>query len=85
MVSEANPEMLAVARRIARENGVSVGDVLAKFSAGVKKSAFTRADFFWGDSDISPENVKTNLRPSRRVVSTKFGPVRVCYKVKYGE
>ena len=41
------------AQRIADKTGVSVAEVIRRFSVAVKKSAFTRADFFWGDSDIS--------------------------------
>lgn len=76
----SNPEMIEVARRIARENGVTVGDVLAKFSAGVKKSALTRDDFFWGDSDISPKNEGARIRPSRRRVAMKLKAARAVDK-----
>ena len=41
------------AQRIADSTGVSVAEVVRRFSVAVKKSAFTRSDFFWGDSDIS--------------------------------
>ena len=41
------------AQRIADSTGVSVAEVLRRFSVAVKKSSFTRSDFFWGNSDIS--------------------------------
>ena len=41
------------AQRIAASTGVSVAEVVRRFSVAVKKSSFTRSDFFWGDSDIS--------------------------------
>ena len=50
MRSEATFQMVAIAKRIAEKNGVSVSDVLDKFSQSVKKTAHTRSDFFWGDS-----------------------------------
>lgn len=53
MIANASAERIAIAKRIAAQNGVSVGEVLAKFERGVKKATLTRADFFWGCSDIS--------------------------------
>lgn len=41
------------AQRIAANTGVSVAEVIRRFSVAVKKSAFTRNDFFWGSGDIS--------------------------------
>ena len=41
------------AQRIAASTGVSVAEVVRRFSVAVKKSHFTMSDFFWGDSDIS--------------------------------
>ena len=41
------------AQRIADNTGVSVAEVVRRFSVAVKKSSFTWNDFFWGDSDIS--------------------------------
>lgn len=39
-------DMIAVARRIAKANGVSVADVLAKYRQGVRKTALSYNDFF---------------------------------------
>lgn len=46
MRSEATFQMVAIAKRIADKNGVSVSDVLDKFSKSVKKTVHTRSDFF---------------------------------------
>ena len=73
MRSEATFQMVAIAKRIAEKNGVSVSDVLDKFSKSVKKTAHTRSDFFWGDSDISLCGKKNFRRVRSSVV-----PVRRC-------
>ena len=62
MRSEATFQMVAIAKRIAEKNGVSVSDVLDKFSQSVKKTAHTRSDFFWGDSDITRRQEKFSAR-----------------------
>ena len=53
MASNVSLQMALLAGRIARENGVTTADVLAKFKQGVRKSALSYNDFFWGKSDIS--------------------------------
>lgn len=62
MRSEATLQMVAIAKRIAVKNGVSVSEVLTRFSQSVKKSAHTRSDFFWGDSDITVRKEKFSPR-----------------------
>lgn len=75
MRSEATFQMVAIAKRIAEKNGVSVSDVLDKFSQSVKKTAHTRSDFFWGDSDISLVGKKNFRRVRRSGVSVRRGKV----------
>lgn len=41
------------AKRIAAKSGESVEGVIKRFSASVRKTAFSRDDFFRGYSDIS--------------------------------
>ena len=41
------------AKRMADKNGVTIDVVFAKFRQGVRKSALSYTDFFWGKSDIS--------------------------------
>lgn len=71
MRSDATFQMVAIAKRIADKNGVSVSDVLDKFSRGVKKNAHTRSDFFWGDSDISLGGKKNFQRVRRSGVADR--------------
>lgn len=47
MRSDATFQMVAIAKRIADKNGVSVSDVLDKFSKSVKKP-YTREAIFLG-------------------------------------
>ena len=75
MRSEATLQMVAIAKRIAVKNGVSVSDVLARFSQSVKKSAHTRRDFFWGDGDISLCGKKNFRRVHSAVASVRRGKV----------
>ena len=75
MRSEATFQMVAIAKRIAEKNGVSVSDVLDKFSQSVKKTAHTRSDFFWGDSDISLGGKKNFRRVRSSVVPVRRGKV----------
>ena len=56
MRTEESYQMAKIAERIAVKNGVSVREVLTKYSRSVKKKALTRNDFFWGSGDISPAN-----------------------------
>ena len=46
-------EAAEAARRMAEQNGVAIDVVFAKFRQGVRKSALSYTDFFWGKSDIS--------------------------------
>jgi len=62
MKSKATFQMVAIAERIADNYGVSVDDVLARWRRGVKKTAYTTSDFFWGDSDISLRQKKDGRR-----------------------
>ena len=62
MKSKATFQMVAIAERIADNYGVSVDDVLARWRRGVKKTAYTTSDFFWGDSDISLRPKKVGRR-----------------------
>lgn len=41
------------AKRMADKNGVTIDVVFAKFRQGVRKSALSYTDFFWGKGDIS--------------------------------
>lgn len=75
MRSEATFQMVAIAKRIAEKNGVSVSDVLDKFSQSVKKKAHTRSDFFWGDSDISLGGKKNFRRVRSSVAPVSSGKV----------
>ena len=58
------------AQRIADNTGVSVAEVVRRFSVAVKKSSFTRSDFFWGNSDIT-----TRERFSARAQGGQAGAV----------
>lgn len=64
MKSKATFQMVAIAERIAANYGVSVDEVLVGWRRGVKKTAYTTRDFFWGDSDISLRHKKMNRRSS---------------------
>ena len=75
MRSEATLQMVAIAKRIAVKNGVSVSEVLTRFSQSVKKSAHTRSDFFWDDSDISLCGKKNFRRVRSAVASVRRGKV----------
>lgn len=69
-------DMIAVARRIAKANGVSVADVLAKYRQGVRKTALSYSDFFWGASDISLSGAEKFLAWRRRGRSARRGGAR---------
>ena len=69
-------DMIAVAKRIAKANGVSVADVLAKYRRGVRKTALSYNDFFWGGSDISLSGVEKFLAWRRRGRSRRRGGAR---------
>ena len=58
-------QMVAIAKRIAEKNGVSVGAVLKKIDRCVEKTSFAWNDVFWGDSVITL-NAKKYLRPASR-------------------
>lgn len=53
MKAKATLQMLAIAKRIADKNGVSVDDVLDRFNDTVEKTSFARRDLFLGDSVIT--------------------------------
>lgn len=56
------PEAAEAARRMAEQNGVTIDVVFAKFRQGVRKSAVSQSDFFWGNSDISLSAKKIDRR-----------------------
>ena len=58
-------EAAEAARRMAEQNGATIDVVFAKFRQGVRKSAVSYTDFFWGNSDISLD-AKKYLRPASR-------------------
>ena len=75
MQSSATLQMVAIAKRIAAQYGVSVDEVLAGFRRGVKKTAYTYSDFFWGDSDISLSRKKAARPLAATVLPVGWGAV----------
>lgn len=59
------------AERIAARRGVSVDEVVRRFSAAIKKRSFTLSDFFWGESDISLYAARPSRSSSRSTVSRR--------------
>ena len=53
------------AKRMADKNGVTIDVVFAKFRQGVRKSALSYTDFFWGKGDISLDKKKVIPAGSR--------------------
>ena len=62
MESKATFQMVAIAERIAANYGVSVDEVLKRWRHGLRKSAYTTRDFFWGKGDISLRPKKIDRR-----------------------
>lgn len=75
MKSKATFQMVAIAERIADNYGVSVDEVLDGWRRGVKKTAYTTRDFFWGNSDISLCHKKVNRRSSAARLPRACGAV----------
>ena len=65
MKTKATLQMVAIAKRIAAKNGVSVDEVLDRFNQDVEKTSFDRRDLFWGKSDISLDKKKVIPAGSR--------------------
>ena len=58
MKTKATLQMVAIAKRIAAKNGVSVDEVLDRFNQDVEKTSFGRRDLFLGDSVITLQHEK---------------------------
>lgn len=64
MRTKPTKQMIEVAERIAAQSGASVGDVLARFDAAVKKSSLSASDLFLGDSVITLNSQNVRRRGS---------------------
>ena len=64
MRTKPTKQMIEVAERIAAKSGASVGDVLARFDAAVKKSSLSASDLFLGDSVITLNSQNVRRRGS---------------------
>ena len=71
MQSKATFQMVAIAKRIADKNGISVDAVLDRFSRSVKKSAFSMSDFFWAGSNISLGVAKNSSAVRRTALAAR--------------
>jgi len=65
MKTKATLQMVAIAKRIAAKNGVSVDEVLDRFNSDVEKTSFDRHDLFLGDSVITLSSKKVIPAGSR--------------------
>ena len=65
MKTKATLQMVAIAKRIASKNGVSVDEVLDRFNSDVEKTSFDRHDLFLGDSVITLSSKKVIPAGSR--------------------
>ena len=61
------------AKRMADKNGVTIDVVFAKFRQGVRKSALSYTDFFWGKGDISLGKKKVIPAGSRSRSAGRLG------------
>lgn len=64
-MSKIPQDVLEAAERIAARSGESPLGVISRFTKSVEKSEVCLADFFWGDSDISPIKKRTSSHASR--------------------
>lgn len=65
MKTKATLQMVAIAKRIAAKNGVSVDEVLDRFNQDVEKTSFDRRDLFLGYSVITLDDKKAVSAGSR--------------------
>ena len=65
MKTKATLQMVAIAKRIAAKNGVSVDEVLDRFNQDVEKTSFDRRDLFLGYSVITLDDKKVVSARSR--------------------
>lgn len=75
MAIKATLQMVEIARRIAANYGTSVEEVLDRWSRGLRKSAYSKRDFFWADSDISLSAKKMDRRSAVARLLTGCGAV----------
>ena len=68
-------EAAKAAKRMAERSGVTVDVVFAKFRQGVRKSALSYTDFFWGEGDISLDAKKYRRPTSASRLSRGSGAV----------
>ena len=54
--------MVEIAKRIAADYGTTAEEVLDRWGRGLRRSAYSKRDFFWADSDISPSAKKIDRR-----------------------
>lgn len=76
MKTKATLQMVAIAKRIAAQNGVSVDDVLDRFDQDVEKTSFSRRDLFLGDSVITLQRKKVFPARVRPGLPTAAAPLR---------
>lgn len=62
MATKATLQMVEIAKRIAANYGTSVEEVLDRWSRGLQNAAYSKRDFFWANSDISPTAKKMDRR-----------------------
>lgn len=73
MKTKATLQMVAIAKRIAAKNGVSVDEVLDRFNQDVEKTSFDRRDLFLGYSVITLDDKKVVSARSRSRSAGRFG------------
>ena len=62
MKNNATFQMVEIAKRIAADYGTTAEEVLDRWGRGLRRSAYSKRDFFWTDSDISPSAKKIDRR-----------------------
>lgn len=62
MATKSTEQMVEIAGRIAANYGTSVEEVLDSWRRGLQNVAYSKRDFFWADSDISPSAKKVDRR-----------------------
>lgn len=76
MKTKATLQMVAIAKRIAAKNGVSVDEVLDRFNQDVEKTSFAKNDLFLGDSVITLDNKKSRRSDRGRGLPSRYRGVR---------
>lgn len=55
-------QRVEIAKRIAADYGTTAEEVLDRWGRGLRRSTYSKRDFFWADSDISPSSKKIDRR-----------------------